>query len=76
MLKVEAKEKPIVLAMVEGKIYAIDQICTHQGGQLDEDELKGYDLKYPWRYAVFDVRNGCLNVRKLPCYLLHKQYLQ
>jgi nitrite reductase/ring-hydroxylating ferredoxin subunit len=58
LLKVEARGKQIVLSMVEGKIYAIDQICTHEGGPLDEGEIKGYDLKCPWHYAVFDVRNG------------------
>jgi nitrite reductase/ring-hydroxylating ferredoxin subunit len=58
MLKVEANGKQIVLSMVEGEVYAIDEICTHEGGPLDEGELNGYDLKCPWHYAVFDVRNG------------------
>ena len=58
MLKVEANGKQIVLSMVEGKVYAIDEICTHEGGPLDEGEPNGYDLKCPWHYAVFDVRNG------------------
>jgi nitrite reductase/ring-hydroxylating ferredoxin subunit len=58
MLKVEANGKQIVLSMVEGKVYAIDEICTHEGGPLDEGELNGYGLKCPWHYAVFDVRNG------------------
>ncbi len=56
--KVEVKGKQIVFSMVEGKIYAIDEICTHEGGPLDEGELNGYNLKCPWHYAVFDVRNG------------------
>jgi glycine betaine catabolism B len=56
MLKVKANGKQTVLSMVEGKVYAIDVICTHEGGPLDEGELNGYDLK--WHYAVFDVRNG------------------
>ena len=58
MLKVKANGKQTVLSMVEGKVYAIDVICTHEGGPLDEGELNGYDLKCPWHYAVFDVRNG------------------
>jgi nitrite reductase/ring-hydroxylating ferredoxin subunit len=48
MLKVEVNGKQIVLSMVEGKVYAVDEICTHQGGPLDEGELNGYDLKCPW----------------------------
>ena len=58
LLKVEAQGKEIVLSMVEGKIHAIDEICTHEGGPLDEGELDGYSLKCPWHYAVFGVRNG------------------
>jgi nitrite reductase/ring-hydroxylating ferredoxin subunit len=58
MLKVEVNGKQIVPSMIEGKVYAVDEICTHQGGPLDEGELNGYDLKCPWHYAVFDVRNG------------------
>jgi nitrite reductase/ring-hydroxylating ferredoxin subunit len=58
LLKVEVKGKQIVLSMVEGKVYPIDEICTHEGGPLDEGELDGYTLKCPWHYAVFDVRNG------------------
>lgn len=58
LFKIEAEGKQIVLSMVEGKIYAIDDICTHEGGPLDEGELDGYNLKCPWHYAVFDVRNG------------------
>jgi len=61
MLKVEANGKQIVLSMVEGKVYAIDEVCTHEGGPLDEGELNGYDLKCPWHYAVFDVRNGIVS---------------
>jgi nitrite reductase/ring-hydroxylating ferredoxin subunit len=58
LFRVEVRGKQIVLSMVEGKIYAIDEICTHEGGPLDEGELDGYNLKCPWHYAVFDVRNG------------------
>ena len=32
MLEVEVNGKQIVLSMVEGKVYAVDEICTHHGG--------------------------------------------
>jgi len=63
LFRVQVKDKEIVLSMVKGKVYAIDNICTHQGGPLNEGELKGYDLKCPWHYAVFDVRNGKVSDR-------------
>ncbi|MEO9294790.1 MAG: Rieske 2Fe-2S domain-containing protein [Nitrososphaera sp.] len=58
LLRVEPGGRPIALAMVNGKIYAVDAVCTHEGGPLDEGKLEGYCLTCPWHYAVFDVRNG------------------
>jgi|SRR6185436_16007638 nitrite reductase/ring-hydroxylating ferredoxin subunit len=58
LLRVELGGRPIVLAMVMGKIYAMDAICTHQGGPLDEGILEEYNLTCPWHNAVFDVRSG------------------
>ena len=63
MIKVQPNGKQIVLSMVEGKVYAIDNICTHRGGPLNEGELNGHNLKCPWHYAVFDVRNGKVSDR-------------
>jgi nitrite reductase/ring-hydroxylating ferredoxin subunit len=58
LMKVELKGKSIVLAMVTGQIYAMNSVCSHQDGPLEEGTLDGYNLKCPWHYAVFDVRNG------------------
>ena len=57
LLRVEPDGNPIVLSMVDGKIYAMDAICTHEGGPLEEGNLQEYSLTCPWHYAVFDVRN-------------------
>jgi ferredoxin-NADP reductase/nitrite reductase/ring-hydroxylating ferredoxin subunit len=58
LLKVEPNGIPIALAMANGKVYAIDAVCTHEGGPLDEGTLEGNNLTCPWHNAVFDVRNG------------------
>lgn len=58
LMKVEVKGKSIVLAMVNGQIHAINSICSHQDGPLEEGTLNGYNLKCPWHNAIFDVRNG------------------
>lgn len=44
--------------MVNGKVYAMDAVCSHEGGPLEEGTLDGYELKCPWHYAIFDVRNA------------------
>jgi ferredoxin-NADP reductase/nitrite reductase/ring-hydroxylating ferredoxin subunit len=56
--RVEVNGRPIVLAVVKGKIYAMDAVCSHEGGPLEDGTLEGYELKCPWHYALFDVRNA------------------
>ncbi|MGE0243913.1 MAG: Rieske (2Fe-2S) protein [Nitrososphaeraceae archaeon] len=58
LIKVEVKGKSIVLAMVNGQIHAMDSVCSHQGGPLENGTLEGYDITCPLHYAVFDIRNG------------------
>ena len=58
LLRVDIDGKPIVLAMVRGNIYAMDAVCSHEGGPLEDGSLEGYELKCPWHYALFDVRNA------------------
>ncbi len=38
--------------------YAIDDVCTHDGGPLAEGELKGCEIQCPRHGARFDVRTG------------------
>jgi nitrite reductase/ring-hydroxylating ferredoxin subunit len=63
MLGVELEGNNIVLAMVNGQVFAMDSICSHQGGPLEEGNLEGFNLTCPWHYAVFDVRNGKVSDR-------------
>jgi glycine betaine catabolism B len=58
LLKVDVEGKSIVLAVVLGKVYAMDAVCSHEGGPLEDGSLEGYELKCPWHYALFDVRNA------------------
>lgn len=58
LLKIEPGSTPIVLAMANGKVYAMDAVCSHEGGPLEEGTLEGYNLTCPWHYAIFDIRNA------------------
>jgi ferredoxin-NADP reductase/nitrite reductase/ring-hydroxylating ferredoxin subunit len=58
LVRVKLNGKPIVLSTVNGKVYAMDAVCSHEGGPLEEGTLEGYELKCPWHYAIFDVRNA------------------
>ena len=48
----------ILLCNVDGKIYAIEDVCTHDGGPLDQGELEGECVVCPRHGATFDVRTG------------------
>ncbi len=41
-----------------GQFYAIDDVCTHDGGPLDQGTLEGEVIECPRHGARFDVRSG------------------
>ena len=48
----------IALCNVDGTFYAIDDVCTHDGGALDQGELEGKLVECPRHGAKFDVTSG------------------
>ncbi|HEY6325695.1 MAG TPA: non-heme iron oxygenase ferredoxin subunit [Candidatus Cybelea sp.] len=48
----------ILLCNLDGKIYAIEDVCTHDGGPLDQGTLEGEHVVCPRHGATFDVRTG------------------
>jgi nitrite reductase/ring-hydroxylating ferredoxin subunit len=58
MKAVEVNGEKICLANVEGKYYAIGNVCTHLGGPLAQGKLEGYEVQCPWHGSRFDIRTG------------------
>ena len=56
--RVVADSVGILLCNVDGKIYAIEDVCTHDGGPLDQGTLEGECVVCPRHGATFDVRTG------------------
>jgi len=48
----------VLLCNVDGAIYAIEDVCTHDGGPLDQGTLEGECIVCPRHGATFDVRTG------------------
>jgi 3-phenylpropionate/trans-cinnamate dioxygenase ferredoxin subunit len=48
----------VVVVNLDGHFYAIEDVCTHDGGPLGEGELDGCELICPRHGARFDVRTG------------------
>jgi nitrite reductase/ring-hydroxylating ferredoxin subunit len=63
LLGVELEGNNLVLAMINGQVFALDAVCSHQAGPLEEGTLEGFNLTCPLHYAVFDVRNGKVSDR-------------
>jgi 3-phenylpropionate/trans-cinnamate dioxygenase ferredoxin subunit len=47
-----------LLCNVDGDIYAIEDVCTHDGGELDQGWLEGCRIMCPRHGAFFDVTTG------------------
>jgi 3-phenylpropionate/trans-cinnamate dioxygenase ferredoxin subunit len=48
----------VAVCNVDGQFYAIDDLCTHDGGALDQGELEDAEIECPRHGARFDVRSG------------------
>ncbi len=68
----ETNGRRLALCNVDGDLYAIDDICTHDGGDLGDGELDGFAIECPRHGARFDVRNG--EVMALPAVKAVKGY--
>jgi len=58
MKKVVLDDREILIANVNGKYYAVDNMCTHFGGNLSEGVLEGNVVTCPNHRAKFDVTTG------------------
>lgn len=50
--------RSIALFNVDGTLYAIDDLCTHDGGPLVEGAVDGFEVECPRHGARFDIRTG------------------
>ena len=55
---VEPNGLRLLLCNTGDGIYTITDVCTHDGGPLDQGELEGHCVICPRHGATFDVRTG------------------
>jgi nitrite reductase/ring-hydroxylating ferredoxin subunit len=58
MKEVQFDGEDVCIANVDGKYYAIGNVCTHEGGPLADGVLEAYEVECPWHQSKFDVRTG------------------
>jgi 3-phenylpropionate/trans-cinnamate dioxygenase ferredoxin subunit len=61
---VEVGDEDVALCNVDGEIYAVANVCTHDDGPLGEGYLLGDEIECPRHGARFCVRTG--EVKSLP----------
>ena len=55
---VEIDDRLVVVFQAGGSFYAIDDVCTHDGGPLGDGVLEGFAVACPRHGAKFDIRDG------------------
>jgi nitrite reductase/ring-hydroxylating ferredoxin subunit len=58
MVTTKQGAREILLAKVDGQVYAIDNTCGHSGYPLNKGKLDGYIVTCRWHDAKFDLRTG------------------
>ncbi len=52
------KGQKIMITNIAGKFYAMDSVCGHAGGPLEEGEMNGTTVTCPWHGSQFDITSG------------------
>ncbi len=55
---VTINNRAIAVFNVQGKFFAVHNLCPHEGGPLNEGRVKGFIVSCPWHDLAFDLRNG------------------
>jgi len=61
MTAVKVGTREVMVGNVGGSFYAIDEICTHEGGPLHEGILEGSTVTCPWHEGQYNIQNGEAN---------------
>ncbi|MFH1844668.1 MAG: non-heme iron oxygenase ferredoxin subunit [bacterium] len=59
-----ADEELLICRVGEDEVFAVENVCTHDDGALDDGPLDGAVIECPRHGARFDVRDG--RVERLP----------
>lgn len=56
--EIRLEERTIALANVDGRFYAIDNVCLHRAGPLGKGKLAGSVVTCPWHGWTYEVSTG------------------
>ena len=52
------EEEAVIVLNIGGELFCIADLCTHDGGPLEDGELHDHQIECPRHGACFDVRTG------------------
>jgi len=55
---IDIDQVPVAVFNIDGEYYAIEDVCTHDGGELTGGVVEGFEIECPRHGARFDVRTG------------------
>jgi len=50
--------RSLVVVLHKGKVYALNSVCTHVGGPLEEGTIEGNEIVCPWHQGRYDIKTG------------------
>ncbi|MFT5881470.1 MAG: 3-phenylpropionate/trans-cinnamate dioxygenase ferredoxin subunit [Moritella sp.] len=57
---VDLRGNSLLLVNVAGELYAIENMCSHDGGELSGGEVCGSEITCPRHGARFDIKTGAV----------------
>ncbi len=51
----------LAIVMHRGKVYALNAVCTHEEGPLDEGSVEGDEIICPWHSGAYNIMTGRAN---------------
>jgi len=55
---VDIDDVEIAVINCDGRFYAIEDVCTHDGGELTGGEIEGCEIECPRHGARFNIKTG------------------
>jgi cytochrome P450/nitrite reductase/ring-hydroxylating ferredoxin subunit len=58
LLRVDAEGRPLIISRINGRFAAVEAICSHAGGRLEDGEIENGCVVCPVHGAIFDLTTG------------------
>ncbi len=52
------EEESVIIFNIDGTYYCIADLCSHDGGPLEDGPVDGFSVECPRHGACFDIRSG------------------